>query len=121
MYTTRSLSLLKRSPELLNSRPTEGPNSGYLVMFDEESESTVCFGLCKDRSVRELPFPQNKDLTVEYTIHTGESQVTYSDAVTFIPVVGEPLSSNRYYVIRRQGKHAGLVFFNFFIFIFLLL
>ncbi|KAF4364589.1 hypothetical protein F8388_015280 [Cannabis sativa] len=107
MYVTRPLSLLRRSPELLNSVPEEGPNSGYLVMFDEECETTTCFGLCKQRSIKALPFPQNKDLTVTYTRHSGESSVTYYDAVLFVPVLGQPLSSNRYYVIRRKGKHKG--------------
>lgn len=110
MYTTRRLSELRRSPELLDLRPIEGPNSGYLVILDEDSESTVCFGLCKDKAVRGLPFPQNKDLTVVYTSRVGEHRRTYCDASAFVPVLGEPLSSNRYYVIRRKGKHKGLVY-----------
>ncbi|XP_062111121.1 uncharacterized protein LOC133822705 [Humulus lupulus] len=107
MYVTRPLSLLRRSPELLNSAPKEGPNSGYLVLFDEECETTTCFGLCKERSIKALPFPQNKDLTVTYTISNGQSSTTYCDDVVFVPVLDQPLSSNKYYVIRRQGKHKG--------------
>uniref|UniRef100_A0A803QPU3 Uncharacterized protein n=1 Tax=Cannabis sativa TaxID=3483 RepID=A0A803QPU3_CANSA len=107
MYVTRPLSLLRRSPELLNSAPQEGPNSGYLVLLDEESETTTCFGLCKERSIKALPFPQNKDLSVTYTVSTGENTTTYYDDAVFVPVLDQPLSSNRYYVIRRQGKHKG--------------
>lgn len=104
MYVTRPLSLLRRSPELLTLAPQEGPNSGYLVIFDEECETTTCFGLCnsKDNSIRGLPFPQNKDLTIEFS---GEDY----DDVVFIPVLDQPLSSNLYNVILRQGKHKGCV------------
>ncbi|PON44533.1 hypothetical protein PanWU01x14_266110 [Parasponia andersonii] len=105
MYVTRPLSLLRRHPELLSLTPQEGPNSGYLVLFDEECETTTCFGLCKDRSIRSLPFPQNKNLTISYS--TGEN--SYYDDVIFIPVLDQPLCSGRYYVIRRQGKHKGQV------------
>ena len=107
MYVTRPLSLLRRSPELLPLQPQEGPNSGYLVLFDEECETTTCFGLCKDRSIRSLPFPQDKDLTVCYSTGVGDGRRTYYDDVIFIPALDQPLSSNRYYVIRRQGKHKG--------------
>ncbi|XP_062111115.1 uncharacterized protein LOC133822699 [Humulus lupulus] len=107
MYVTRPLSSLRRSPELLNSAPKEGPNSGYLVLFDEECETTTCFGLSKETSIKALPFPQNKDLTVTYTTSTGENTTTYYDDVVFVPVLDQPLSSNQYYVIRRQGKHKG--------------
>lgn len=110
MYVTRPLSLYIRSPESLSVPPPEGSNSGYLVLSDhEESETTSCFGLCKSKSIKHLPFPQNKDLTVWYSISTGVSTVTYWDDVLFIPVLNQPLSSNRYYVIRRKGEHKGYV------------
>ena len=109
MYVTRPLSLLRRSPDLLSLVPQEGPSLGYLILFDEECETTTCFGLCKETSIRALPFPQNKDLTVFYTEHHGEHTATYCDDVLFIPVVDQPLSSNRYYVIKRRGKHKGYV------------
>ncbi|PON44538.1 hypothetical protein PanWU01x14_266160 [Parasponia andersonii] len=107
MYVTRPLSLLRKSPELLSSAPREGPNSGYLVLFDEDCETTTCFGLCKDTRIRNLPLPQNKDLTVTHTTNNGEHSNTHYDYVVFIPVLDQPLSSNRYYVIQRQGKHKG--------------
>ncbi|KAH7835792.1 hypothetical protein Vadar_029905 [Vaccinium darrowii] len=107
MYVTRPLSQYLRSPELL-SMPPEGPNSGYLVIQDEESETTTCFGLCKNGYLTDLPFPQNKNLTVMYTkLGTHGNAHAYSYEATFIPVLNQPLSSNRYYVIKAQGSHKG--------------
>lgn len=120
MYVTRPLSSYKRSPENLALPPPEGPNSGFLVVFDEVCETTTCFGLCKNKSVEHLPFPQSKDLTVWYTEHHREISITTYYDVLFIPVLDQPLSSNRYYVIQRQGKRKGLrTYFgicNFYIF-----
>ncbi|GMN38879.1 hypothetical protein TIFTF001_008114 [Ficus carica] len=117
MYVTRPLSLLRRTPELLTLQPQDhGPNSGYLVLFDEECETTTCFALCKDRSIRGLPFPQNKDLTVCYTRGVGEHRKTDNDEVVFIPLLDQPLSSGLYYVIRRQGKDMGYVKINAYMF-----
>ncbi|XP_028803463.1 uncharacterized protein LOC114758573 [Neltuma alba] len=106
MYVTRPRSLLKKDPEAL-SHPPEGPNLGYLVLQDEEAESYCCFGLWK-KGIGNLPFPQNKNLTVTYTVHVvGTGTIVLRDEVTFIPVLNQPLSSNLYYVIRRKGKHRG--------------
>ena len=121
MYVTRPLSLYKKDKSALSLPPPEGPNSGYLVILDEEVEAEMvcCFGWCKDNRIRDLPFPQNKNLTVSFTTKTtttdanGNRQtqrISYDDKVTFIPVLGQPLSANRYYVIPRQGKHQGYVF-----------
>ncbi|XP_077236557.1 uncharacterized protein LOC143878127 [Tasmannia lanceolata] len=114
MYVTRPLSMYRKSPGSLGMSPPEGPNSGYLVLFDEESEEEVtscCWGTYKDSSIRELPFPQNKFLNVTHTSttpHDGQIQThTTSYKVLFIPVMGQPLSSNRYYVILAEGKHIG--------------
>ncbi|XP_077236655.1 uncharacterized protein LOC143878236 [Tasmannia lanceolata] len=109
MYVTRPLSLYRKSPEAAVMSPPEGPNSGYLVLFYEESEAeaTSCWGTCKDNRIRDLPFPQNKILTVKYIKSQGKTQHTHSDKVLFIPVMDQPLSSNRYYVIRADGKHQG--------------
>ncbi|KAM1102497.1 hypothetical protein PS2_010961 [Malus domestica] len=98
MYVTKPLSVYRRSPQLLSLPPPEGPNSGYLVLHDDESVEINCCG-CEDNVVRGLPFPQNKDLTVGY----GSDD----DAVAFIPVLNQPLSSNQYHVIRRRGGHKG--------------
>ncbi|XAR55878.1 hypothetical protein NMG60_11036110 [Bertholletia excelsa] len=106
MYVTRPLSHYQRSPETLSS-PPEGPNSGYLVIQDDESEPTCCFGLCKDRYLRGLPFPQNKNLTVRYTSGSGENKYVSRDEATLIPVLNQPLSSNLYYAIKPHGSHKG--------------
>ncbi|KAK4263701.1 hypothetical protein QN277_029082 [Acacia crassicarpa] len=105
MYVTRPRSLYKRDPEALRNQP-EGPNSGYLVLQDEEAETYGFFGLWK-KGIGNLPFPQNRNLTVEYAVSTGTSAAVYQDPVLFIPVLNQPLSSNRYYVISRKGKHQG--------------
>ncbi|XAR55879.1 hypothetical protein NMG60_11036112 [Bertholletia excelsa] len=106
MYVTRRLSHFQRSPEALSS-PPEGPNSGYLVIQDEESETTCCFGLCKDCYLRGLPFPQNKNLTVRYSSGSGENEYVSRDEATLIPVLNQPLSSNLYYAIKPHGSHKG--------------
>ena len=103
MYVTRPLSLYRKSPEALSLPPLEGPNSGYLVLQDEESETTHFFGLLKDSYIKDLPFPQNKNLTVR----VGEGQEASYYEVLFIPVLNQPLSFNRYYAIKRGGRHSG--------------
>ncbi|CAJ2647674.1 unnamed protein product [Trifolium pratense] len=103
MYATRLLSMYKRNPSALSDPPPSGPNSGYIVLFDEEAQTYSCFGLCKDKRIKDFPFPQNKNLSILYSV--GES--TYSEEAIFLPVLNQPLSSNRYYVIRRKGKNQG--------------
>ncbi|WVZ49553.1 hypothetical protein U9M48_000900 [Paspalum notatum var. saurae] len=39
----------------------------------------------------------------------GLRNVTAPDYAVFVLVVGEPLSSRRYYVVRADGKHTGKV------------
>lgn len=106
MYTTRPLSLYKNAPEAI-SLPPEGPSSGYLVLQDEESTPTCCFGLCKNPSIKDLPFPQNKLLTIEYHDHSNQGGYHTYDKVYLIPVVNQPLSSNRYYAIKADRKRKG--------------
>ncbi|XP_045812742.1 uncharacterized protein LOC123906789 [Trifolium pratense] len=107
MYATRLLSMYKRNPSALSDPPPSGPNSGYLVIFDEEAQTYSCFGLCKDNRIKDFPFPQNKNLTILYSTGSGENRRTRREEVMFFPVLNQPLSSNRYYVIRRKGKHQG--------------
>ncbi|KAF7808960.1 uncharacterized protein G2W53_035703 [Senna tora] len=97
MYVTRPRSLYKKDPSALCVPPPGGPSSGYLVIQDEAANSNI----------KHMPFPQNTNLTVTYTVSTGQSTAVYEDKVLFIPVPNLPLSSNRYYVIRRKGKHQG--------------
>lgn len=96
--------MYRKSPGSLSVPTPEGPNSGYLVLHDEESDETTCFGCCQDDQVKDLPFPQNKDLTVGYS--------SDNDDVAFIPVLDKPLSANTYHVIRRNGSHRGEVCTN---------
>ncbi|EOA37975.1 hypothetical protein CARUB_v10009445mg [Capsella rubella] len=106
MYVTRRLSECQRN----RSELLESPNSGVLVIQDEESRPTCCFGSCYEGGLKGLPFPQNAKLTVKYTTVSDQSPVvviTDRDPVIFIPVLDQPLSSNRYYTIMRSGKHSG--------------
>lgn len=110
---TRPLSLYLRDPSALSSPPPEGPNSGVLVIQDEEAVPTFCCGLFKsDRVTWGLPFPQNKNLRVLYTQQAGQQQVVHTNRVLFIPVPNQPLSSNQYYVVERKGKHKGEAYIN---------
>jgi len=106
MYATRLLSMYKKNPNALSDPPPSGPNSSYLVILDEEAQTYSCFGLCKDNRIKNFPIPQNKNLTINYS--SGET--TLHEEAMFIPVLNQPLSSNRYYVIRRKGKYQGYVF-----------
>ncbi|OEL38773.1 hypothetical protein BAE44_0000208 [Dichanthelium oligosanthes] len=113
MYATKPLSLFKSNPEAGSQSPPEGPNSGYLVVKgaddDGDDGETCCWGTCGGTRVWDLPFPQNRLLTVRYTEHHGESSTTYADAVVFVPVPDQPLASNRYYPVIATGRHKGLV------------
>ncbi|KAJ8570085.1 hypothetical protein K7X08_006662 [Anisodus acutangulus] len=109
MYVTRPLSYYQKNPEAL-SLPPQGPNLGYLVIQDEESETYCCFGLCKNYDILDLPFPQNKKLTVRYDSVSNDNRTVSRDNVMFIPVLNKPLSSNQYYAINFQGKHKGQAF-----------
>ncbi|OIT21241.1 PREDICTED: uncharacterized protein LOC109219169 [Nicotiana attenuata] len=109
MYVTRPLSYYQQNPEAL-SLPPDGPNSGYLVVQDEESETYCCFGLCKNRDLMDLPFPQNKNLTVRYETSDGEHKIILKEDVMFIPVLNKPLSSNQYFAIKPHGKSKGKAF-----------
>ncbi|GLU04827.1 hypothetical protein SLE2022_219570 [Rubroshorea leprosula] len=110
MYVTRRLSLYRKFPSTLASPPPEGPNSGILVIQDEEAEETCCFGTCTSNQVTSLPFPQNKKLVVRYSSGAGQNTHVSLDGVVFIPVLDQPLSSNRYYAIKPRGRHKGEAF-----------
>lgn len=107
MYVTRPLSLYKKSADALSLPPPEGPNSGILVIQDVDLEPTSCFGLGQYHEVKELPFPQNMDLELFYRSGISLTRATHYHHVAFIPVLNQPLSSNKYYVIQHNGKHRG--------------
>ncbi|CAH2037918.1 unnamed protein product [Thlaspi arvense] len=105
MYVTRPLSEYRKNPSELKKPPPEGPNSGVLVIQDEESLTTCCFGLCYEVFLRGLPFPQNAALTVRRD-DGGQNNTVHRDPAVFIPVLGLPLSSNRYYTYERCGHYS---------------
>lgn len=106
MYVTRSLSMYRKSPNTLSLHPPDAPYSGHLVVTDEEAEAqdSCCWGICNREQIKQLPFPQDKILTVVYTSEYQEATTT---KVWFIPVLDQPLSSNCYYVIKANGRHKG--------------
>ncbi|KAJ1412034.1 hypothetical protein SESBI_20673 [Sesbania bispinosa] len=112
MYVTRPLSLYKKSEEALSLPPPEGPNSGILVLQDEELEPTSCFGFGQYHEVKGLPFPQNLNLELFYRSGISLNRTTHYHHVAFIPVLNQPLSSNRYYVIQLHGKKRGEAYIN---------
>ncbi|XP_028803446.1 uncharacterized protein LOC114758560 [Neltuma alba] len=96
MYVTRPLSVFLKDEVALSLPPPEGPNSGYLVISDKESETLLRLRRDKYR-IRRLPFFQNKDFIIDSL---------YADTrnnVLFVPVLDQPLSNNRYYVMLRDG------------------
>uniref|UniRef100_A0A0E0M6Y9 Uncharacterized protein n=1 Tax=Oryza punctata TaxID=4537 RepID=A0A0E0M6Y9_ORYPU len=137
--TRRMSQYLDKNPAAMAERPPEGPGSGFLVVVDEaaaERAAVCCCGLCPDvQEFGALPFPQSRQLVLTYrsTPHPAETGVNVvmevvgqlfniqsggapgmkmtmeTDYVMFIPVVGLPLSSHRYYVVRTDGKHVGRV------------
>ena len=141
MYVTRPLSRYLADPEATAETPPDGPGSGFLVVLDEAAQqaSTRCWGLCLDRRVRRLPFPQNRQLCVSQgnssddtifecfgtcidlvsnilsTVLNGPSCDDRPPGIgkappnyaMFVPVIGQPLSSGRYYVVNVDGKHTG--------------
>uniref|UniRef100_A0A0E0IBS4 Uncharacterized protein n=1 Tax=Oryza nivara TaxID=4536 RepID=A0A0E0IBS4_ORYNI len=116
------MSRYQDNPQAAAEPPPDGPGSGILVVEDEAAveRATRWWGLWLDRQVYDLPFPQSRKLKVEYatarmdggsragTTHRTHTH-TYLDDVVFVPVVGQPLSSGRYYAVRATGRHAGKV------------
>ncbi|XP_061340739.1 uncharacterized protein LOC133287191 [Gastrolobium bilobum] len=112
MYVTRPLSLCKKSAESLSLPQPEGPNSGILVIQDEDLEPTSCFGLGKYHEVKDLPFPQNMNLELFYRSGISLNRATHYHHVALIPVLNQPLSSHKYYVIQLNGKQRGEAYIN---------
>ncbi|CAJ1932158.1 unnamed protein product [Sphenostylis stenocarpa] len=112
MYVTRPLSLYKKSVDALSLPPPQGPNSGILVIQDDDLEPSSCFGLGEFHEVKELPFPQNLDLKLFYRSGISLNRTTHYHHVAFIPVLNQPLSSNKYYVINLNVKNRGEAYIN---------
>ncbi|KAL5078823.1 hypothetical protein RYX36_007244 [Vicia faba] len=112
MYVTRPLSMYNKSKEALSLPPPEGPNSGILVIQDNDLEPTSCFGLGKYHQVKGLPFPQNMNLELFYRSGISLNRNTRYHHVAFIPVLNQPLSSNKYYVVHLHGKKRGEAYIN---------
>lgn len=107
--------MYRKSPSTLSIEPPDASYSGYLVLTDEEADlqDTLCWrscGVCKRKSVKKLPFPQDKILSVIYTSEYNEAPTT---KVWFLPVPGKPLASNCYFIIRAKGRHKGYIWIFF--------
>ncbi|TQD75208.1 hypothetical protein C1H46_039249 [Malus baccata] len=63
-----------------------GPNSGILVVKDEET--TCCFELSNIDLIKELPFLQNKSLELYYATWFYPNRDLQFHGVFFIPVLG---------------------------------
>ncbi|PRQ40498.1 hypothetical protein RchiOBHm_Chr4g0436661 [Rosa chinensis] len=105
MYVTRPLSGYKKSPADLSLPPPEGPNSGILVIQDEEPK--CCMNLFKTDMIKDLPLPQNRSLELYYAQGFHPMRELHFFKVLFIPVLNQPLSSNQYYAIYPFGKDRG--------------
>uniref|UniRef100_A0A803KVB8 Uncharacterized protein n=1 Tax=Chenopodium quinoa TaxID=63459 RepID=A0A803KVB8_CHEQI len=111
MYVTRPLSLYKSHPELLSIPPVEGPGSGYLVLQNDEDIEYVHSISGPKALLKDLPFPQNKILTVCYTYSYGgpSGDHTEKHKTLFIPIINQPLSSNCYYVMMADRNCKGSI------------
>lgn len=108
MYTTISLAAYRQAmaPAANNENgKQEGrvtfpappdPHSGYLVFQRYEAEE----GSWPDDRLGKLPIPQDKC----FTITEDENHI---HRPYFIPVLGQPISSNCYYVVRANGESKG--------------
>eukprot|EP00253_Pinus_taeda_P013509 PITA_13509 len=100
MYSAISLATYRQAQETrVPVLPPPDPHSAYLVLQGNEEEEED--NLLGRRRVRKLPFPQDRCLQI---MGSKEESRMY-----FIPVLGQPISSNRYYVVRAGGMDKGLV------------
>jgi hypothetical protein len=110
MYTAISLATYRQAAAVPNNGnaqqtrvpflPPLGPYSAYLVFQgDEEAAGRRAWGW--GYRVQNLPFPQDKCLKM---MDDEDDTRSY-----FIPVLGQPISSNRYYVVQAAGLDKGLV------------
>ncbi|TYI58313.1 hypothetical protein E1A91_D11G347800v1 [Gossypium mustelinum] len=103
MYVTRALSNYRRNAVELSA--AAAPHSGIMVLRGREgADADEGKGLFQngyaERLIKELPLPSNAML-----INTDSD---FGEYFYFIPVLHQPLSSNRYHVIHADGKYKGL-------------
>lgn len=111
---TRARSVYHHFPGALSLQPQpEVPYSGHLVVTDEESEAmdSFCCGIWRNHRISRLPFPSDRILQV---VHSSLQEETGVVKTWFIPVLDQPLSSNRYYVIKAKGRRKGYSDFHHF-------
>ncbi|KAG8384542.1 hypothetical protein BUALT_Bualt04G0128700 [Buddleja alternifolia] len=107
MYVTRPRSVYGNFPGAVSVQPqSDGLYSGQLIVSDEASGplKSFCCGLWRNGKIKRLPFPQDKILQV---VHSSLQEAASVANVWFLPVLDQPLSSNRYYVIKAKGRHKG--------------
>lgn len=98
MYAAISLATYRQAQQTqVPFLPPPGPHSAYLIFQgDDEEEKTDRLGR---RPVLKLPLPQDRCLKI-----MGSENETQ---VYFIPVLGQPISSNRYHVVVAGGMYKG--------------
>ncbi|KAK3164489.1 hypothetical protein QOZ80_1AG0019650 [Eleusine coracana subsp. coracana] len=69
MYVTRPMSRYLADPKAAAEEPPEGPGSGFLVVVDEATKELAsrCCGLSWDRRLKDLPFPQSRQLALQHS------------------------------------------------------
>ncbi|XP_042022788.1 uncharacterized protein LOC121770059 [Salvia splendens] len=107
MYVTRPRSVYHHFPGALSLQPqADVAYSGHLVVTDEESEAmdSFCCGIWRNHKINRLPFPSDRVLQV---VHSSLQEEAGVIKAWFVPVLDQPLSSNRYYVIKAKGRRKG--------------
>ncbi|XP_020110328.1 uncharacterized protein LOC109725526 [Ananas comosus] len=114
MYTTRPLSTFRGSH---GERRSEEPFSGSLFLDDQSEFNILSSSCCWAKNVKEplknLPFPQDRIITIKYSPR-GEKNIKRANKATvfFVPVLNQPSSAsfNRYHVIIAKGRNKGKVY-----------
>ncbi|GAU20750.1 hypothetical protein TSUD_239440 [Trifolium subterraneum] len=101
MYAARLLSMYRRNPSALSDPPPSGPNSGYLVILDEEAQTYCCFGSCEDDEITDFPFPQNKNLTMISSLGDSIIENSYVSSGIESTIVFESLLCHK-----KDGKES---------------
>ena len=64
MYVTRGLFLYRKDPSSLSIRPPDyAPNTGLLVITDEETEEqdSYCWGMCEYKRIKDFALSSKQD------------------------------------------------------------